>query len=345
VNDFRAFLLSLGLQPGNIVADGQWHRCPTDSHERKKNGAWKLSPDGRIGWGQDHAAHAKPVTWKPEGGDSAPMPFDPEALRLAHAESRRKQVAATQAAREFYRRCEPLMGGHPYLESHGLGMEGCFGLKIDRDGWLVVPAYRGGNLMTVQRISPDGDKRFWPGAPVKGAAYTIERRSASVSVLTEGLATGLALYAAAPLTRVLVAFNSGNMGEVQMPNVGMIAVAGDNDWKTVCKPHREEGLTLPFKPWDARPSWCLCNPGRKAAEAAANAVGCGFALPQGIQGTDWCDYRTERLAERFAARERDPFSRERDSEIRRGVDAEIAAAVGRVARLPINKQAFILEGR
>lgn len=314
-NDFRAFLLSLGLSPGTVLPDGRWRRCPTESHPRKKNGAYKLAPDGRIGWGQDHASHTNAVTWRMDGHQEKPMPFDPAALARAHAEARRKQVMASHAAREFYANtCQPLRDGHPYLESHGLEMAGCSGLKLDRDGWLVVPAYRERNLMTVQRISPDGDKRFWPGAPVKGASYVVERRGASITVLCEGLATGLALFAAAPLTRILVAFNSGNLKQVAIPHAGMLAIAADNDWKTA-----ERVGT---------------NPGLLAAQEAAGAFGVGVVAvpPAEMDGSDWCDWRNEEIAKRTERRVYG--SRETPLSIRRAVDAEVASAIMRAARIP-----------
>lgn len=324
-NDFRAFLVSIGLQPGAIAADGKWRRCPTDAHPRKRNGSYKLLDTGRMGFGQDFASHPEPVRWTPERDSADAAPFDPAALARAHAEAarrraeeRRRGVLASQAAREFYARCEPLRDGHPYLASHGLGMAGCLGLKVDRDGWLVVPAYRGGNLMTVQRISPEGEKRFWPGAPVKGASYAIERRSASITVLCEGLATGLAIFTACPTVRVVVAFNSGNLKEIEAPCMGMACIAADNDWKTAQR--------------------IGTNPGIVAAREAAEALGVSVAIPEGMQGSDWCDWREERLTERLQQFYADPFGRGRESDIRRAVDAEIASAITRAARLPVRAQ-------
>lgn len=336
--DFRAFVQSLGLQPGAIVADGAWRRCRTESHPKRRNGSYMLRPDGLAGFAQDFSVHSKAAVWKAGEEAQAAAPFDPVALARSHTEARRKQVEATQQARDFYlNRCTPLREGHVYLDSHGLDMQGCLGLKVDAKGWLVVPAFRDGNLMTVQRISPDGEKRFWPGAPVKGSGYTIERRNAPVTVICEGLATGLAIFASAGLTRVLVAFNSGNLGEVQPPRSGMLCVAADNDWKTICQRHKSEGLESPFQPWELRPEWCLCNPGRKAAEHAAELFGCGVAMPGDLAGTDFCDYRMERTAARLAKK----LPHQRDSEIFRSVDAEIAAAISRAACLPDSASPYL----
>ena len=303
--NFLEFARAHGLIVDDVVADGLWHRVPTEDHPRKRNGALKLAADGRIGWIQDHATHPEPLTWRPDRETVIPIDF--AAIARRRAEARRALVDATQAARRFYADCKPLQGGHPYLESHGLRMDGCFGLRIDGDGWLVVPVMLDRNLMSVQRIGPDGEKRFWPGASVKAASYRIDRVEASITVLCEGLATGLAVFVAAPLTRVVVCFDAGNLPRVAIPRRGLVVVAADNDHGTQARLGH--------------------NPGMEAAQKAADALGCGVAAPAGIGGTDWCDFRRERLAGLMVAR---PDAREGD--LRRAVDAEVAAAMMRCAK-------------
>lgn len=313
VNDFEAFLRQAGLRPRTIAPDGRWRRCPTNDHPKKQNGAYCLASDGGVGWCQDWAVHEKPITWRPELVYAAP-PMHHAAVARRAERDRRKKARATEAARAFYRdRCEPLLGGHSYLYAHGLDMTGCRGLRLDPDGWLVVPALQGREIVSVQRISPAGDKRFWPGAPIQGASYAVERSRAPITVLCEGLATGLAIFAAAPLTRVVVAFNAGNLVRIaeHLPRQGMACVAADNDHGTAERIGR--------------------NPGVEAAREAARVLGCEVAVPEGITGTDWCDLRSERVAQRLASRAYG--SRERDAAIRRAVDAEIASAVARAARL------------
>ena len=307
-DSFEAFVRSLGLLPRYpCAADGKWHRCPTESHPRKKNGSFKLSTDGRVGWVQDFATMMEPVTWRPDRESPQPH-FDAMQLRRANAEARQRQVRAVQAARDFHRDCNPLIGGHPYLEAHGLDASGCYGLRVDRDDWLVVPMFKDRNLMSVQRVSPEGVKRFWRDAPVSGASYIIERPHASITVLCEGLATGLAIFNAAPLTRIIVAFNSGNLSRVSVPYSGMLTIAADNDWGT------EERIGT--------------NPGLLAAQEAAGVHGGGIAVPLDIQGTDFCDLRQERLAERMETKR----LHQTRGDVRRAVDAEIADAIARAAK-------------
>jgi putative DNA primase/helicase len=317
MNDFADFLRSLGLRPRAIVADGRWRRCATENHPHRKNGAYKLSMDGRIGWGQDWAVHSEPATWRPEATEDAPV-LDYAEIRRRNDEAAAEQRRAAAAAREFYAGCAALVGGHAYLTAHGLDMTGCRGLKVDRKGWLVVPMGAKRELMSVQRISPDGEKRFWAGAPTAGASYRVERPRATVTILCEGLATGLALFAAVPTARVVVAFNCRNFVPVaeSLPKKGMVAVAADNDHETQARLGH--------------------NPGLDAAREAAALLGCEVAVPEGIRGTDFCDLRVERVAERVAKR---MYGRrqEMESSVRRGVDAEIAHMILRAARyLPVS---------
>ena len=308
--NFEAFCKEAGLLPRDIVADGKWRRCPTCSKPRKHNGSYKLAADGRIGWCMDYAVHTEPQTWRPDAGQAPQV--DRAAIARRRSEERKALALATREAAEFYAGCAPLRHGHPYLTDHGLDMTGCFGLKIDRDAWLVVPMLLDGNLVSVQRISPHGDKLFWPGASAKGASYTVERKGAPITVLCEGLATGLAIFAAAPLVRVVVGVNAGDLGAVKKPR-GLAVVASDYDHETEAR----TGI----------------NPGFQAAQAAADALGCGVAVPVGIQGTDWADWRQERVADRLAHLGK----RERESDIRRAIDAKIATEMSRNAKFLTTK--------
>ena len=324
--DFDQFLHAHGLVPPAHIVSGKWTRCPTVTHPKKKNGSFKLANDGLIGWCQNFETGEEVMTWRPEHADAAPK-IDHRAIAAKQAEERRQLVKATQAARAYYANCKPLIGGHPYLTAHSLRMDGCHGLRVDADGWMVVPMWRDGNLMSIQRISPDGEKKFWYGASAKGAGYMIDRPTATITVVCEGLATGLAVFSAAPLTRVLVTFNAGNLANVDLRPRGLTVVASDNDHRTVCRRHKEAGLLSPFEPFAERPEWCLCNPGLQAAQKAAKAIGCRVATPAGMTGTDWCDWRNEELARRLSLR--DPMSRSPESALARAVDAEIAACIAR----------------
>lgn len=317
-------------------------RCPTESHPRSDNGAYFLMPSGERGWCMDWARDTSPIAWVSES--DAPRDLDGAAARLTEAmraedrealergrvEMRERQRRASREAHAWYWAAQPLRGGHPYLEGHGLTVAGCaraphgrygptHGLREDARGRLVVPMqslhlWRGKPwTQSVQLIEPGGDKRYWPGAPVKGASYLVDARpdGAARLLMCEGLATGLALYGMVQHSAVRVCFSAGGLIELArrlaevraLPGDSEAArsvpyaylphtVCGDNDQRTVCKDHREMGLVAPVEP-AGRPSWCKCNPGRAAAEEAAGLLGCGAALPTGIVGTDWSDWVQE----------------------------------------------------
>lgn len=310
---FEDFARAAGLLPRTIAADGRWRRCPTEDHPKTRNGSYKLAADGLIGWVQNHAVHTDgPLTWRPDVAEPAAPVLDYQAIRRRNEADQARRAKAIQGARAFYAACAPLIGGHPYLAAKGLDMAGCRGLKRDRDGWLVVPMMAGGGVQSVQRIAPDASKRFWSGAPTAGASYTIERARAPLTVLCEGLATGLALFAAVPTARVVVAFTAGNLVAVarQLPRQGMAVVAADND-------HATEERTG-------------SNPGLEAGREAAAVLGCEAAAPDGIIGSDWADFRQEAAARVGAA----IYGKRRmsESDIRRTVDGEIARSLLRSAR-------------
>src|SRR5690606_20628183 len=166
VNDFYDALLAHGLRPRYPPRpDGQVRRCSTESHPHRRNGAYMLSTSGDFGWYRDWAKDGAAVIWTARTGSGKAKPIDLAALREQQREDRRRRMRASQEAREYFARLAPLRGGHLYLESHGLDMTGCSGLRIAyggwptwRDGqqttedapeggWIIVPMYRGGTIV------------------------------------------------------------------------------------------------------------------------------------------------------------------------------------------------------
>lgn len=304
---FDDFVHSLGIRPrGPIQPDGKWHRCPTDDKPRGRNGAFKLQPDGRVGFAQNWAVHESPVTWFADKGGEAPA-YDPAEARRRAQEAQRAQDEARAKARAFYESCRRLNGSHPYLDAKCLTVQGCAEVRLSPKGWLVVPAYRDGAIQSVQCISPEGKKLFWKGAGMAGTAFVIARKRATVNVLAEGVATGLAVYQAVPECRVWVLWGTGNLANPPCLPRGLTVIAADNDHETAERIGK--------------------NPGIEAGKKAAEAIGCGIAWPEGIEGTDWADYRIERLAEATERKGR----WDTESKLRRQVDAQLKSELMRRA--------------
>lgn len=267
---FEQAMQASGLIPGVVIADGKWRRCKTEDKPRRRNGAYVLHPDGRgywRNWATDHDVNS----WR-DGSSEIRLPTPAE---LAERERRKQQeraarMSAIRGARAAWEAAEPLRGLHPYVERKGLSAVGCAGLRRMGDA-MVIPVMWSGRVISLQAIYPDGQKRFWKGAPVKGGSYTLQRPGSAVTAVCEGFATGLAIFQAVRHASVIVAFDAGNLLHVvnHLRPKGNVVICADDDHGT-----------------QARRGF---NPGREKAENAAELIGAGVAWPEGIEGTDFAD--------------------------------------------------------
>lgn len=277
---FRDVLLIAGLRPRDIVPDARWYRCSTDDHPQKRNGAYKLALDGRMGWWRNWAIDSEPNRWSDEGAVRA-KPIDPAILAARREQERLERHRAIQYAGQLWQDASPYRA-HPYLVNKGLSPVGCQGLRVWHgpvwvdeekivDDWLLVPMFLGDKMVNLQRISSLGVKRQIARAPQVSASLELQRPNAAVTVVVEGLATGLAVFQSIRLARVLVVFYADNLAPALdlLRPFGSVVIAADNDWRTAAA---GKG-----------------NPGIEKARNAAELIDCGVAYPQGIEGTDWCD--------------------------------------------------------
>jgi phage/plasmid primase-like uncharacterized protein len=314
VSTFQQFVEANGITWPDNFTPGRWIRCRTTNHPRKKNGSIKLAEDEQVGWCQDYAVHTEPLMWRAGDDLAVAAPISRAEIERRQAERRAALRQATLEARAYYAKCSQLLDGHPYLTHKLLGMEGCLGLRVDAAGWLVIPMLYNGKVLSLQRISPEGEKKFHAGATTKYAYYAIERPRAVITVLVEGFATGLTLFQAIPNSRVIVAFNAGNLSLVaeRMDRAGMGVVCADNDHETEKRIGR--------------------NPGLDAARVAAELLGVGVAFPT-CEGTDWNDYVTEQMELAYEGQQFS-FSRKRTAlQIQAAVFADVKLKVMRQARL------------
>lgn len=270
---FEQALRLAGLLPRGIVADGRIRRCPTEDKPRSDNGWYSLHPDGHGVWG-DWASGDR-GSWNDDNATQrAADPAVQERMKRQRDRDRAYRVQAMRSARAFWHQARPLNRPHPYIENKGLSPLGCAGLRT-HEGLLVVPVWHGEWIISVQTIGLDGEKLFWPGAPVHAGSYLLQRNGSAMTVLVEGLATGLAIYQSVRNASVIVAFNAGNLLPVveRIKPTGSVCIAADNDHRTLAK----RGF----------------NPGLDKARNAAELIGCGVAYPQGIEGSDFCDLLKE----------------------------------------------------
>lgn len=163
---------------------------------------------------------------------------------------------------------------HPYMDKKGLHgdwpvnsqiMMGSDQERIEPGALLLVPVYKSGELVNVQKITTEGKKRPIYGGDMSGVCHVMAGTGKIVAI-TEGFATGVTVNRITNAT-TYVAFNTSNLMAItaqasdENPEANIVIFA-DND---------EHGAGL------------------KYAEDAAIPVNAKIALPPEIG--DWDDYR------------------------------------------------------
>ena len=165
-------------------------------------------------------------------------------IRKEKAESRRRAEEARRAeqdkiaveAADLYASLPEASEEFPYLVRKGVRNHGGL-LRYDAEGdymgpHIVIPLFNiEGEIRSVERIYPDGRKRFYPGGEKKGCFCVIGKLK-DRAFLCEGYATGASIYEATDIP-VVVAFDCHNLKPVAdalRDKVKLICVA-DNDAK------------------------------------------------------------------------------------------------------------------
>jgi putative DNA primase/helicase len=145
-----------------------------------------------------------------------------------------KHDDAAQKANTIWNHCQPAPHHHTYLKTKSIQPHSA---RLGRDNRLVIPLYNAhGELVNLQFISSDGDKRFLSGGLKKGCFHVIGSGTETL-LICEGFATGASLYEDTELT-VVVAFDAGNLKPVALairdvyPEADII-ICGDNDMSGV----------------------------------------------------------------------------------------------------------------
>ncbi|VEA71549.1 DNA primase TraC [Serratia rubidaea] len=155
------------------------------------------------------------------------------------AESQRKAAQQAQALVAAAR----LQSGNGYLSAKGwpevetLTLHGqplrVGGIRY-HPGDLLLPLHNaGGEVVNVQLINANGDKRMLAGGQVKAACHTLSGQDNAVIWLTEGYATGLTVHRLTGET-VCIALNANNLAAVAQqvrshyPDARLL-LAADND--------------------------------------------------------------------------------------------------------------------
>lgn len=233
-----------------------------------KKGKWwywlrRFRPDaggsfivGRFGSYKSGESRKVEIDWRPlADAERERLKAEREAAqaRSDAARAAESELAALGAA-DLWRRALK-EGSSPYLVRKGVVGEAC---RYLHDGTLVVPLLRYDlpreqALRAVQRILPDGSKRFTKGFAKPGCAVRLgEVLPTDVVLVCEGYATGLSLRMATDHSlAVYVALDAGNLQHVvpivrALHPLSRILICADDDWRThdhLGAPHNTGRLT------------------------------------------------------------------------------------------------------
>lgn len=181
-----------------------------------------------------------------------------EAREAAGQEREAGYKLAAYKALQEWEAASPADDSHPYLMRKGIKPHMA---RVDCNGWLLVPVYDlKGELQSLQRFAPGGQKRFLSGSRMRhGHVWLGEPENGATLLLCEGFATADSLHRATGYA-VCACFSAGNLHCVaehvrKCYAESRVTICGDNDTQT-------DG-----------------NPGRTKATEAAEAVAAGVVPP------------------------------------------------------------------
>lgn len=236
VEAFAEAISGAGLPVPEIIADGALHRFPTNDKGSDDAGWYVLHLNGVAAGAFGDWRTGQYATWSAQAPDDMDRA---EARKLRkrwrqiqhqrQAEREQRQKEAARRASGIWRNAHPAPAGHPYLLAKGIRPHS---IRADDDGLLIIPMRVDGEIVSLQFIDGDGDKKFLPGGRVTGAYYPIGALG-DVAYVCEGFATGASIHEATGHA-VAVAFSAGNLEPVaaalraKYPDRELV-IAADND--------------------------------------------------------------------------------------------------------------------
>ncbi|MCL7486653.1 MAG: AAA family ATPase [Desulfobulbaceae bacterium] len=302
LNEILAGAQGIGFRgdAGQIKINAGFHHAPVDGDKGgKKSGSYKITGNSlqEITWAffENHKNGQK-YRYPADGQDSACNQSPGE--RLANsliAEKKRQEDERERAKRQekaaedsstVWEAAGPVPNDHPVLitkrvQSHEARFEKSTGALI------IKIVDRNGNHVSIQRIfdkSQRGEneptKLLYKYGQKKGCFSIIEGKEDKIFI-AEGWATAATVN---ELTgcKAYVAIDAGNLLSVaktvreiypDWKNPKPIIIAADNDWKKAEEIGKNTGL--------------------EAGKEAADAIGADLIYPEGIEGTDFNDMRSE----------------------------------------------------
>lgn len=276
---FEAKLAEYGValhDSAGLKLDGSWQRARI-AGDRNENLSYKIYfDDSPAGFFQDHKrgfsgtfSHKNGEDTSPEQRDAARAEWIKKQMMRDRALAHDYKIAASKAIEVF----EAAKAGEcEYLTNKNLIPTS--GVRVGDDGALIVPTYSAlGIMSSLQKIKPDGSKKYLTGGKMAGCFHPISGDNRARVLICEGYATGNALNAATGHP-VACAMSCGQIKAVadyfaaKYPDREIVVMA-DSD-------HQTEAATGN-------------NPGVEAARASGRRY-LAPSFDASADGTDWDDW-------------------------------------------------------
>ena len=249
--DFQSFLLDHGMTPDpkrGLVIGGDVGRAYMQIDGKQKLVGWyqcwldQEIPFGRCG--DRTVSNDEPIAkWRSENDGKHQM-TDAQRAEMARLseeakkEREKRQKKAAEMAKKLWDTYPPASESNAYLARKGVESHG---LRETKDGRLVMPVLDADlQIVGLQLIAGDGDKKFLTGTKKKGSFFVIDpdnMRTTHTINYVEGYATG-ASYFADLGQPVVVCFDAFNLSPVAdtisgyFPKARHVFIADFDDSKT-----------------------------------------------------------------------------------------------------------------
>jgi len=268
--------MDAGMTPPDHIRSGYWERFPgLEKKSSNRAGYCFLFDDLRGGVFGDYSTGLREVWHLCEEVSLAEQAIARKQIKEAQKRYKKERnqthKKAAKIANDRWNKAVSVIS-HPYLAKKKV-----LPLGIRQEGKnLIIPIYINDVIVSIQTITPEGEKFFQKHGQIAAGYYPIGKPKTTLYI-AEGFATGASIHMQTKHA-VAVTFNSGNLLPVSKilkakhPEFRFI-IAADNDVDT-------EG-----------------NPGLSKAREAALAIGAGLIYPnfsdEQFTGTDFNDYLTQ----------------------------------------------------
>jgi putative DNA primase/helicase len=241
---------TIGVGPAEIIADGNIHSFSTNGKPSDRAGRYQLHLDSiPTGWCRDWRNGGEEYKWHLRGNHQRLTKDERDQIRQRvaerEAEKARLQEEGRRKAIAIWNEAEDAPNDHPYLKRKRIQPHG---LRVGRDGRLIVPVTISQEMVSVQFIAENGDKLFLEGGRTQGGYWAIGVGGTISGPLciAEGFATAATIHEATGCG-VIIAFSAGNLLRVakdlreRLPSTRFILCA-DNDLDSEAKGKGNPGL-------------------------------------------------------------------------------------------------------